>query len=356
MIYIENNLTNPYYNLALEEYFLDSSISEDILLLWQNENTVVVGRYQNTAQEVNEQFCRVNNVRIVRRNTGGGAVYHDSGNLNFSIITDYQQGDDISFGRFSGVILETLRNLGVDARLKGRNDLVVENLKISGSAQTIRKGRILHHGTLLCCSDLDMISGALQKDHSQKDHGQYDHKDTDQPQSHLVRDVPGQHDSGMFDSKAVISIRSKVANIQDFNNEVSVGLLKSSLLSGFAGSLPLKRHELTAADISGIHLLQNSKYDTWQWNYGESPAFNFSKKTRFPQGTVVVSLIVEEGTISQCAINGDFLGCMDISDIERALIGSKMLFADVAACIARFDAGLYFGGISADDIANCFFD
>jgi lipoate-protein ligase A len=131
-------------------------------------------------------------------------------------------------------------------------------------------------------------------------------------------------------------------------------LLKSFLLSEFGGSAPLERHELTATDIAGIRRLQESKYETWQWNYGESPAFNFSKKIRFPQGTVAVSLVVQEGLIRQCAINGDFLGCMNISDVEKALIGTRRQFTDVAACIAQFDAAAYFGGISADEVADCF--
>ena len=325
MLYIENNSTDPYYNLALEEHLLNCGGDEDILLLWQNENTVVVGRYQNTAQEINELFCRMNNIRISRRNTGGGAVYHDLGNLNFSIITDYKQGDDISFGRFLNQVREALHKLGIDAQLQGRNDLVVDGRKISGSAQTIQKGRILHHGTLLCCTNLDMLSGALQND----------------PEK--------------FESKATTSVRSRVANIQDFNKTVTVSLLKSSLVSEFGRSMPLKQRELNAADITGTKRLQKNKYETWQWNYGESPAFNFSKKTRFPQGTVAVSLVVEEGIIRQCAINGDFLGCLDISDVEKALVGVKRQFTDVATRILNFDAGLYFGGVSAENIAECFF-
>ncbi|MCL1849741.1 MAG: lipoate--protein ligase family protein, partial [Clostridiales bacterium] len=153
MKYFESSSTDPYFNLALEEYFLGLGTEEDIFLLWQNDNTVVVGRFQNTAQEINERFCRENHVRIVRRNSGGGAVYHDLGNLNFSIITNYKQGDDISFGRFLFKICEALKNIGVNAELHGRNDLVVNGLKISGSAQAIRLGRILLHGTLLCRSD-----------------------------------------------------------------------------------------------------------------------------------------------------------------------------------------------------------
>jgi len=325
MKYIENDSVNPYFNLALEEFLLGNATEEDLLLLWQNDNAVVVGRYQNTAQEIIEPFCRENGIRIARRNTGGGAVYHDLGNLNFSMIANYKQGDDISFGRFLSVIRGALRKLGVNAELRGRNDLVVDGLKISGSAQTISKGRILHHGTLLCCSDLDKLSGALQ------------------------------NDPDKFKSKAVGSVRTRVANIQDFNSEVTVGLLKDRLLSEFGAAAFIKRYELTAEDITAVTSLQKNKYETWQWNFGKSPAFNYCEKKRFPLGTVAVKTFVEEGIIRQCAITGDFLGCMDITDVEVALIGTKWLFKDVAACLALFDSRLYFGGISSDDVAGCFF-
>ena len=333
MIYIENNSKDPYYNLALEEYVLSHDKNDDILLLWQNDKTVVVGRYQNTAQETNERFCRVNDVKIVRRNTGGGAVYHDLGNLNFSIITDYKQGDDISFGRFLNVIIGALKTLGVDAQLLGRNDLVVEGLKISGSAQTILKGRILHHGTLLCNTDLDMLVGTLQND----------------------REQSAAAAAGLYKSKATASIRSRVANIKDFNDLVSVDLLKSRILSEFGKPAPLVKYELTTAEVDEVHKLRESKYETWEWNYGVSPDFNFYKETRFPQGSIAASMIVEEGIIRQCAINGDFLGCMDIADIEKALVGIKLMFDDVAACLARFDTGLYFGGVTAEEVAGSFF-
>jgi len=325
MIYFENNSTNPYFNLALEEYFLKYDAEDDILILWRNDNTVVVGRYQNTAQEINERFCRENRVSVVRRNTGGGAVYHDLGNLNFSIITGYKQGDDISFRRFLGAISVALKKLGVDARLRGRNDLVVGDKKVSGSAQTIVAGRILHHGTLLCNSDLDMLAGALQSDPK------------------------------VYASKAIASVRSRVANIQDFNTDVTVDMLKGGLLSEFRRSAPLLEYKLQEVELAEVCLLQKSKYDTWRWNYGESPAFNFSKTTRFTLGSVTVSLIVEAGIIHRCAITGDFLGLMDVADVEDALTGTRLLFGDVAARIARFDAGLYFGGITSEEVAGCFF-
>ena len=325
MRYIENDSIDPYFNLALEEYLLGFGIKEDVLLLWQNDSAVVVGRYQNTLQEINEQFCREHSIRIVRRNTGGGAVYHDLGNLNFSIITDYTQGDDITFGRFLRVICDALRKLGVNAELQGRNDLVVGGLKISGSAQTIHGNRILHHGTLLCCTDLYMLSGALQNDLSK------------------------------FASKSTASVKSRVANIKDINAAVSVDSLKNSIISEFGSSAPLERQALTEAASDAVRLLRDNKYDTWQWNYGESPDFNFEKKTRFPHGMITVNLIVEEGIISKCAITGDFLGCMDICDIEKSLVGTRQLYYDVAACISRFDTSLYFGGIPSEDVAGCFF-
>ena len=266
MIYIENDSLNPYFNLALEEYLLTRGsgpvASGDVLLLWRNDKTVVVGRYQNTEQEINEQFCRANEISIVRRNTGGGAVYHDLGNLNFSMIAGYKQGDDVSLGRFLKVVRETLGKLGVGTQLQGRNDLAVDGLKISGSAQAIVGGRILHHGTLLCSTDLGMLSGALR---NQKGLGE------DAGQSGAGQDGGAGSCGSVYRSKAVASVRSRVANISDFNNAVTVSVLKDCLLAEFGGPAPLERRELTAADLAEIRLLQKSKYETWQWNYGESP-------------------------------------------------------------------------------------
>ena len=162
--YLETGSVDPCYNLALEQVVLEQRREGDWLMLWQNRNTVVVGLNQNTAEEINASFVEAHGITVVRRMTGGGAVYHDLGNLNYSFIRDVGNAEELTIGRFTEPVCRALASLGVQASVSGRNDILVDGKKISGVAQRIVGGRILHHGTLLFDSDPAMIAGALRAD------------------------------------------------------------------------------------------------------------------------------------------------------------------------------------------------
>lgn len=242
--YLETGSFDPCFNLAFEEFVLCNRTEGDYLLLWQNRNTVVVGRNQNTEEEINRPFVSRHRIHVVRRMTGGGAVYHDLGNLNYSLITDAPDAERISMERFTLPVVNALRGLGLDAEASGRNDILVSGRKVSGTAQRLYRDRILHHGTLLFDSDPEMIAGALCAD----------------PEK--------------FRSKSTKSVRSRVGNIRSFlptdmTLEQFWGYLKSCLCeNGF------ETGELDKQELNRIRNLKREKYDTWEWNYGKSPKYD----------------------------------------------------------------------------------
>ncbi|MEG2037634.1 MAG: lipoate--protein ligase family protein, partial [Ruthenibacterium sp.] len=164
MTYLETGSQNPYYNLAFEEFVLTERREGDYLLLWQNANTIVIGQNQNAEEEINRAFVEEHGIHVVRRTTGGGAVYHDLGNLNYSFLTDVSDSGTMSMARFTAPVVQALRDLGVQAEASGRNDILADGKKVSGTAQRLSRHRILHHGTLLFDSNPAMIAGALRAD------------------------------------------------------------------------------------------------------------------------------------------------------------------------------------------------
>jgi len=184
--YLETGSQDPCYNLAFEETVLARRTQGDYLLLWQNDNTIVIGQNQNAEAEINRTFVEGHHIHVVRRTTGGGAVYHDLGNLNYSFITDAGNAERLTMERFTKPIVEALKGLGLNAEASGRNDILVEGRKVSGTAQRLMKGRILHHGTLLFDANPGMVAGALNADPAK------------------------------FQSKGAKSVRSRIGNIREF--------------------------------------------------------------------------------------------------------------------------------------------
>ena len=304
MILIENRRTDPFFNLAVEDYFFKSApLDEDVCLLWRNEPTVVVGRNQNAFAEVNLPFLEREGVRVVRRLTGGGAVYHDLGNLNYSFIA--ADPGAIDFAPMVRPVLTLLKRLGVPAELAGRNDLVLdaakgeggakENLrKFSGSAQARLHGRLLHHGTLLFSVDLARMGGALSPDPDK------------------------------FRSHAVASVAARVANLADFLPSVlTLGdfeRLLSDEIEKTAGE-PCVRRGLSAGETRGIEELRAKKYSRWEWNFGESPKSNFSARRRFAWGTLQVDFYLERGRIESASLTGDFFAEADPRSLAALFVG-----------------------------------
>lgn len=320
--YIETNSLDPCFNLAFEEYILKNMTDGDWLMLWQNANTVVIGLNQNTAEEINAAFVAEHGISVVRRTTGGGAVYHDLGNLNYSFITDTADTAGLSMEKFCRPVCEALGSMGVEAYLSGRNDILVDGKKVSGVAQRIYKNRILHHGTLLFKSDSEMIAGALNADREK------------------------------FSSKSSKSVRSRVGNIADYlSNEITMEQFKDEIrrrlcaegaLVCTLGDEQLREIEKNAAE----------KYRSWDWTYGRSPKYTFRNKVRFAGGTLAVELNAEKGKITEIHFSGDFMALTDCKDAENLLIGVRLCKADLLEALAMTDVSSSFGGITAEQIAD----
>ncbi|ABS34899.1 lipoate--protein ligase [Clostridium botulinum] len=328
MQFLVNKSTNPFFNLALEEYLLKNvDIKEDYFILWQNEPTIVIGKHQNTLKEINMNFVQDNNINVVRRNSGGGAVYHDLGNINFTFITKYDEKHLLDFKTFTNPVVYSLGKLNVKAELSGRNDILIDGRKISGNSQHIYKDRFLHHGTLLFNSELENLVKALNVDNDK------------------------------ILSKGIESIKSRVTNIKEHVKEdIFMEEFKEILIENIFiwNKSSLKEYNLTSDHINGIEKLMKEKYMTWQWNYGESPEFNYRNSKRFQGGKFEVLLNIVEGHINECKIYGDFLGLMDVSEIEKKIIGVKYGEEYIDEFLKGIDIKKYFGTISFDEIKSCF--
>ncbi|MGL4606572.1 MAG: lipoate--protein ligase [Eubacteriaceae bacterium] len=319
MLFYYNQSTDPFYNLALEEYlFSDFNLPDTFFMLWQNANTIVIGRNQNVIEEINTNFVNEMKTSVVRRNTGGGAVYHDLGNINFTFIQNCALGQSLDFSYFSKPIIHALTKFGIHPESTGRNDLTIEGYKFSGAAQTIKKGRMLHHGTLLFNSDLDFIEKAL----------------TVNPDKII--------------SKGIKSVRSRVANISDFlPKQLSVDLFRDQLMSSIIEKNSPSPLQLSSEDLQKIEHLRKTKYATWEWNYGTTPKYDIQKYRRFPSGSVNVSMSVSrQGSISHLSIRGDFFGKLDVEDLESLLIGISLKETDLLKALSCFNISDYISDIT----------
>lgn len=332
MISIRNDCKDPRFNLALEEYVVKHMDPDpEYVILWQNEPSVIIGRNQNTIEEINIKFIKDNNIHVVRRLSGGGAVYHDLGNLNFTFIVKNKGDVADNFKKFTEPVVSLLRSLGVDAQFTGRNDITIDGKKFSGNAQYYYKDRLLHHGTILFNSDLARVQEALNVSHDK------------------------------IESKGVKSVRSRVTNIQPYlKDDISLEDFKDSLLKFILNDPDYKEKEyvLTEKDLKAINELVESKYATWEWNYGESPEFNMEKKRRFAGGKLDLRFNVKRdrvSTISQIRILGDFFGKKEIFELESRLVGTLYKEEAVRSLLESIDFESYFAGITIDDFLQCMF-
>jgi len=328
MICIMNRSTDPFFNMALEEYlFTADKYQQDIFLLWQNDRTVVVGRHQNTLEEINSDYVKENSIRVVRRLSGGGAVYHDSGNLNFTFIKRNVNRQNVNFNDFTQPIIAALTKFGLQADFSGRNDLTIGGKKFSGNAQYFTSKGLLHHGTLLFDSDFSVLVKCLHvKEHK-------------------------------YVSKGVKSVQSRVVNIkQCMARECTLEELKTQLIATvFAQSQgDAVQMELDADDHKAVQDLMANRYSTWEWNYGESPRYNFRQEKFLPGGTVTTYLEIDDGKIAHCAIHGDFFAFADICEVSRSLVGVRHEETAICKKLAEMQAEKYFYQIGLADLAACF--
>lgn len=317
--------TDPYFNLAAEEYFL-KNFQEDFFMLWRSQPTVVVGKHQNALSEINHEFVRTHHIPVARRLSGGGTVFHDLGNLNFTFIRHVEKIQELNFKVFTFPIMEALKTLGIDVYTTGRNDLQIDGKKISGNAEHVHRNRVLHHGTLLYNSQLDALNGALKVDLSK------------------------------FEDKAVQSNRSEVCNIAPYLPiPLSVEHFGNLLFSEISRQMANDQiYTLTETDLQAIQKLRDEKYSTWDWIYGYSPRYRFTNTLKTQKGTIHISLLVEKGQLVKVAISGAIGN--ELSDkTTEVLLGSSHDLNIVKRAISALDALLKREAISPADFVNAMF-
>lgn len=323
MRYISLEGTDPAFNHALEEYFLRRG--GEYCLLWRNAPCILLGRNQDACAEVNVPEMERRRMTVVRRMTGGGAVYNDLGNLNFGRIADAPAGGVLpSFANFARPVIAMLRAMGLDARMTGRNDITVAGGKISGNAQARVGGRVLHHGTLLFSADMEALAAVL-------------------------RSRPAK-----FEGRAVRSVAARVANIAGLlPRPMALAEFRRRLLEGLmAQDSAAELYKPTAAEREAIRRLAARKYATWEWNWGRSPAGAFRAERRLPGGVVAARFDVKGGCLHGLRLTGDFFGRREVAELERMLEGVPRRRAELIRRLAELPVEEYCAGISAEALGG----
>lgn len=336
MLYVNDFCTDAYWNLAAEEYLL-KNFNEPVFRLWSNENSIIIGHYQNAYAEVDINYVKENGIKVVRRLTGGGAVFHDLGNLNFTFIENRKAGEDASamFRRFTAPIIDALNNIGIKAYLEGRNDLLIDGKKFSGNAICIHNGRILQHGTLLFDTSMHNLGAALKS----------------RPEK--------------FTGKSVQSNRSRVTNIKEHllpdspNLKIdSVTEFKKYMEEYICNKYPdITPYNYSERDLEEIQKLKEDKYSRESWNFGKSPSYSFSKVKKLQGGIVELFMSVEKGVITELDIMGDYFFTLPTEEFCNKMKGTAHTVQQVQETLDKIgNIGEYFSNISHDEIAGMFFE
>jgi len=325
MFIIDSPSHDAFFNIASEEYLLTKFPTEDIFLLYINAPSIIVGKFQNTLAEINLDYVNDNNIKVVRRLSGGGAVYHDLGNLNFSFHTLLGTNDFLDFGEFTSPIIKILKDWNINANLEGRNDLLVDGKKFSGNAKLAKGGKMIQHGTILFNSEMSVLSDALK-----------------------VNPLK-------FLDKATKSNRQRVTNLIDFlPTGATIEVLKQKLIDEILKDFAGKVYNLTDEDIQEIEKLTKEKYETWDWNFGSSPNYNFKKAIKIPAGFIEIHLDVEKGIIKKAKIFGDFFASKPIEELEDLLINEKHDIENLNQVLSKINITDYFGKVIVDEILELF--
>jgi lipoate-protein ligase A len=273
MLCILNNCTDPYFNIAAEEYFL-KNFTRDFFIMYRNSPCVIIGKHQNTLAEINTEYIFENNVKVVRRISGGGTVYHDFGNLNFTFIKNGKYSELNDFKKYTKLIIEVLRELSINAKFEGHNSLTINGKKISGNAEHIYKNRVLHHGTLLFSTEIKNLEKALYVD------------------------------SNKYDDRAVKSIRSQVTRISDYlKTNLNIFGFRNKIFEYVLKNIPeAALYVITEQNKKKILELVELKYADWNWNFGNSPKYSFKNTIKTGNAKFNIRLLVEKGIIKEISI------------------------------------------------------
>lgn len=293
MLYYESNTLDPTYNIATE-YYLFHEYNEPILFLWINGPSIVVGKHQNTIEEINAKYVKENNITVCRRLSGGGTVYHDEGNLNYTIISNDEQRK-LDYESFSLPVIKALESMGIQASINSTNSITVDGFKICGHAQYINKKRTMHHGCLLFESDLSVLEKALI--------------------------VP----KDKIKSKGIKSVRAQVKNIREFLDQAYTMddfkmLILDSVQEAFG---PIDTIILSELDHVAIESIRKEKFTGWQWVYGCSPPSNLKRKRVLSEGDFEVRISIKQGCINEIHFFGDFFGVPGVDVVEKTLVGAR---------------------------------
>ena len=324
MEFFVNDSHDPTFNLALEE-LLAAEYGGEFFMLWRNGPSIIVGRNQNTAAEIDSAAVRELGIPVVRRITGGGAVYHDLGNINYTVARDGRKLESGSFSECARCVVNALNAMGVPAEFSGRNDILVSGCKVSGSAKSVLRSRTLFHGTMLFDVNLGILGRVLKPDESK------------------IR------------AKGIKSVRSRVMNLKELFPAWSVddfhAALKDALMAelGLAAVSPIPEEFLRRADA-----LANKRYRTWEWNYGSAYPYQFNRKQRFSSGSVELSAQVENNRLAALTLRGDFFGDAPVDGLAAQLVGCLFRPDAVRERLASLDLARYMHGISADELASLF--